>query len=632
MTDPSAPATQPSVDYKARRADRQSSLRQQRQSKKPYFIVGSVLLVILLLLGAEYGLSWKKIHTGISVGPLNLGGMTQPQASQAIEDYLSPAKKRAVTFIHKSESVKISANDAGFSYDAKAMAADAYNVGRSDNIATDFAQRINAYFGKSLPLKTMVSDESVRAISEPAAKKIDIAPVDASIKIEGGKFVAKEGSDGIRLQVAQIISQLPGLLVEGTEEVPAPIMQVKHAIDLDSANQTIVELNPLVDEPILLEYQKKSWNLDAQVLATVYSFKRSDDLSDKDVALESKRLSDATSSNPILVPIVDTTKIAQIVIPMMGAAVGSPPVDAKFTTAGGQVNIIPSKDGTGADPNALALDILETSASEITPKVVVVNTTTVKPKVTTELAKEMGIAERISRYTTTFSSGNRPRVANIQLLAKSLDGTLIAPGGTFSFNETIGQRTAEKGYQEAGAIVDGVLVNQLGGGICQVNTTLFNAVLESGLPVKQRRNHSYYISHYPLGRDATVSWGGPDFKFVNDLDTWVLISTSTTNGSVTISIYGTDPGYNVTLSTSGWTNIRGFSTTEIKDPTLKKGTRIVEDKGVSGGKVTVTRVVKKDGEIVSKSTFPSTYTPKTEVVRVGTRVDTSKKVTTPPTE
>ncbi len=97
-------------------------------------------------------------------------------------------------------------------------------------------------------------------------------------------------------------------------------------------------------------------------------------------------------------------------------------------------------------------------------------------------------------------------------------GRCIAPGETFSFNGTVGPRTAEKGYQEAGAIVNGELVPQLGGGICQVGTTIFNTVFESGLPVVERHNHSFYISHYPKGRDATVSWGGPDFKFRNDTD------------------------------------------------------------------------------------------------------------------
>jgi vancomycin resistance protein YoaR len=210
-------------------------------------------------------------------------------------------------------------------------------------------------------------------------------------------------------------------------------------------------------------------------------------------------------------------------------------------------------------------------------------------------------------------------------LGDALDGTLIAPGKTFSFNGTVGQRTAEKGYQEANAIVNGKLVPQLGGGICQVGTTIFNTVFESGLPVTTRRNHSFYISHYPKGRDATVSWGGPDFKFRNDTENWVLISVSYTNSSVTIALYGTDPGYEVESETSEWRNIKKFKTEEVKDKAMAEGVRVVEDPGVDGKTITVKRIVSKDGKVLRKDSFVSVYKPKSEVVRVGTMKIEEKK-------
>jgi vancomycin resistance protein YoaR len=191
----------------------------------------------------------------------------------------------------------------------------------------------------------------------------------------------------------------------------------------------------------------------------------------------------------------------------------------------------------------------------------------------------MGVKERIATYTTTYLSTNRPRVSNIHTLTDALEGTLVAPGATFSFNETIGPRTAAKGYEEAPAIIGGRLVPSLGGGICQVATTLFNTVFESGLPVVERRNHSFYISSYPKGRDATVSWGGVDFKFKNDTDHWIYIATAYTNSSVTISLYGTDPGYEVRGVTGEFTDIRPFPVNEVKDDTMASGTRVVEDSG-----------------------------------------------------
>ena len=121
--------------------------------------------------------------------------------------------------------------------------------------------------------------------------------------------------------------------------------------------------------------------------------------------------------------------------------------------------------------------------------------------------------------------------------------------------------------------MNGKLVPQLGGGICQVGTTIFNAAFESGLPITERRNHSFYISHYPKGRDATVSWGGPDFKFKNTTDDWVLVSVSYTDSSITIALYGTDPGYDVDSETSAWRNVKPYPTEEIKDPKMLVGSR-----------------------------------------------------------
>ena len=233
--------------------------------------------------------------------------------------------------------------------------------------------------------------------------------------------------------------------------------------------------------------------------------------------------------------------------------------------------------------------------------------------------RDMGVEERISTFTTTYDGSNQSRVSNIHTLGDALDGKLVAPGASFSFNGAVGERTAAKGYQEANAIVNGKLVPQLGGGICQVGTTLFNSVFFSGLPITDRQNHSFYISHYPKGRDATVSWGGPDLKWKNDTKNWVLISVSYTSDSITISLYGTDPGYDVSFTTGPFTNETPYPVEKIKDPTLKSGLKIVKDRGETGKKCVVVRTVKRGGQVVRTDTFTSNYKPKVEVVRIGTK-------------
>ena len=199
--------------------------------------------------------------------------------------------------------------------------------------------------------------------------------------------------------------------------------------------------------------------------------------------------------------------------------------------------IRPSAPGLQLDVAATAKAIAAAafSADKRTANLVV---QVANPQRTTEIAKTMGITSVVSSYTTTYG-GTPGRLNNVQLVAELIDGTLIAPGGTFSFNGTTGERTAEKGFQEAPVIINGELQNGLGGGICQVSTTVFNAAFEAGLPITARTNHALYISHYPLGRDATVNYPDLDLKFANDTAHWLLLRTFVGAGSLTVNLYGT---------------------------------------------------------------------------------------------
>ena len=140
---------------------------------------------------------------------------------------------------------------------------------------------------------------------------------------------------------------------------------------------------------------------------------------------------------------------------------------------------------------------------------------TAEPKRTTADAHAMGITGVVSSFSTTYG-GTPGRLHNVALVAELIDDTLIAPGAIFSFNETTGARTAAKGFEEAPVIINGELKNGIGGGVCQVSTTTFNAAFFAGLPIIERTNHALYISHYPQGRDATVDYPGIDLKFRND--------------------------------------------------------------------------------------------------------------------
>ena len=161
------------------------------------------------------------------------------------------------------------------------------------------------------------------------------------------------------------------------------------------------------------------------------------------------------------------------------------------------------------------------STSHRTARVAV---TTRAARRSTAEARAMGITTRIGGYETIYG-GDPNRIHNVQLVARLIDGKLVAPGATFSFNQTTGARTASKGFLEAPVIINGELTNGLGGGVCQVSTTVFNAAYETGLKITARTNHALYISHYPQGRDATVNYPDTDLRFVNDTPHWLLVRT-----------------------------------------------------------------------------------------------------------
>jgi vancomycin resistance protein YoaR len=214
----------------------------------------------------------------------------------------------------------------------------------------------------------------------------------------------------------------------------------------------------------------------------------------------------------------------------------------------------------------------------------------------------------------------------VQLVAHLVDNKLIAPGTTFSFNGTTGERSAEKGFLEAPVIVNGELQTGLGGGVCQVSTTVFNAAFEAGLPITARTNHALYISHYPLGRDATVNYPDTDLKFVNDTDHWLLLRTFVGSSSLVVTLYGTPAHRRVESIAQPLRYVSAPPVQKTVDATLKPGQVAVDDPGVPAQSTSVERkVYDADGKLLSDATWYSSYRAEPKIVRVGPKKPKAKK-------
>ncbi|HEV2921994.1 MAG TPA: VanW family protein, partial [Actinomycetota bacterium] len=269
-------------------------------------------------------------------------------------------------------------------------------------------------------------------------------------------------------------------------------------------------------------------------------------------------------------------------------------------------------------PGKAAAAVLAAGTARGTARSAALPTTVTQPELTTKEAKGLGVKEVMSTFTTTFNAGDAPRVHNISLIAAAVHGSLVRPGQVFSMNAATGQRTAAKGYRTAHVIQNGEIVDGLGGGVCQAGTTMFNAAFFAGLPVIERRNHSLHISHYPMGRDATLDWPSTDLKFRNDSPYGIYITSRATPSTLTFTFWSTSRGYKVTASTSAASNFRAPPTRYKDDPALPKGKEVVEEPGSSGFDVTVSRTVTKGGAVVRRDSFVSNYIPWVRIVRRGT--------------
>jgi vancomycin resistance protein YoaR len=573
-------------------------------------VLAVVVLLAVVVAGTDIALSFGRIHPGVRIGEVPVGRMTVADATSAVAAHVARMSAEPVSVQVEDATWTIAAADVALSVDATGLAGQAYEVGRGA-FGEAVSQRARAVFGgMDVPLVLDHAEEALAGTLDAIEAETTQPPVDAAIHVEGTQVTRTEPSDGLGIDREEAARVIVDAFLAEHRTVTLELVSLAPDIDTAATEDAYQAALAMVSAPVSLFYEDKRWEVPAATIGEWVGFRRAE-----------------TTSTPVLEAYIVSEEVSATILPMV-AEVGRPAKDATFKASSGQVTIVPSEDGLAVDGESLTTR-LETVLVRSSDRTAELTMRRVSPARTTEDAQAMGIKERIATFTTEYSPSNAPRVNNIHVLSDALNGTLIAPGEVFSFNGTIGQRTAAKGYQEANAIVGGKLVPQLGGGICQVGTTIFNTVFFSGLPVVERKNHSQYISSYPKGRDATVSWGGPDFKFKNDTDHWILIATSYSNSSVTISLYGTDPGYEVTYKTGDWTEIVAPPVREVKDATLPAGTKVIDERGVSGRTIVVTRTVTKGGAVVRTDTFKSVYRPVEEVVRVGTKPVPSETTITP---
>lgn len=308
---------------------------------------------------------------------------------------------------------------------------------------------------------------------------------------------------------------------------------------------------------------------------------------------------------------VTTSDPAPVDVDQIAAEAQTQPKNATVDKSDGKT-IVPSVDGVSFDVEEAKSIVGDGSAQ--TYEIPITRT---PAEVSADQLADVLFRDTLASTSTNLNEGNKPRTNNVRLACQYINGTILNPGEEFSYNNVVGERTAERGFRSAGAYANGQLIDEVGGGVCQPSSTLYMAVLRADLEVTERHNHSLTVSYTPLGEDATVSWGGPDFRFKNNTKYPIKIVASQSGGAMYIDIVGTKTSdKKVTLKTEILETL-DYEVVEKIDASLAPGTRETQQTGATGYKTVTYKTVTENGTSTTTKANNSYYKKRDKIVLVG---------------
>jgi vancomycin resistance protein YoaR len=562
-------------------------------------------IVAVLFLTAFAG-SPTKLADGVRIAGVDVGGLTPKQARQLLERRFQDVERTPIEFSAAGKTFELMAVQLGIQPDFAGAVEAARREGDGFGPLRGY-RRLRVRLGdQDVQPRVGVWDQAVSLKLGEVAAGIDRPASDAKLVRHGLSIALVDGRSGQVLDreaAARVVVASLASFDRHPMTLPVRTAEPKvHAAQLEPALQ---RARRAVSAPVRLVVGARAYRLPRWRVAQLLELPAE--------GRTTLRIGGAA---------------ANAYFAKLQRAVETKPKDATFAVDGPKVKIVPSQPGVGLDVPSSAGKILA-AATAAGSREAHLSTVETQPKRTTAEAQRMGIVGLVSSYET-FYGGVPNRLHNVQLVAHLVDNHLIAPGEEFSFNKTTGERSAAKGFLAAPVIVNGELQTGLGGGVCQVSTTVFNAAFEAGLSITERTNHALYISHYPLGRDATVDYPGIDLKFMNDTGHWLLLRTFVGTGSLVVNLYGTPVHRKVEVETAPLRVVGPAPVEKIKDKTLPKGETEVEETGVPAQATSVhRRVFSPTGKLMYDSTWISNYRAEPKVVRVGVKKDPATTETTP---
>ena len=576
-------------------------------------LIGATLLVLLVAaLPAIYSQMYdERIFPGVAAGGIDLSGLTTQQATELLTQRLDFPTRGKIVFQDGTNLWTATPAELGLTLDVQGSVQAAYNLGRAGTLVTRLANRWNAWSsGMDLAPRFILNEGIAQSYLQGIAQQINRPIIEASLGISGVEVVVNSGQVGRMMDVAASLSSLDAQLQTLTDGLIPLVVHETPPVILDATAQAELA-RQILSAPLVLQLPNPEpgdpgpWSFEPAALVPMLTIQR------------------VKSENGEVYQVGLSTDMLRTFFMNVAPPLSREPQNARFIFNDDtrQLEVIqPAIIGRALDIDSSLAQINEQLlAGQHNISLVMQTTNPQVPDWST--AESLGITELSSQYTSYFYGSDSARIQNIATAASRFHGLLVAPGESFSMADALGDVSLDTGYAEALIIYGDRTIKGVGGGVCQVSTTLFRTAFFGGYQIDVRWFHAYRVKYYEqtasgghddnlAGLDATVFAPQVDFRFTNDSPYWLLMETYPTSTSLTWKFYSTSDGRTVDWTTSGLQNIvEPPDPLYIENPDLAKDEIKQVDWAVDGADITVTRTVTRNGSIIHNDIFETHYLP-----------------------
>ncbi|MEX0868804.1 MAG: VanW family protein, partial [Nitriliruptoraceae bacterium] len=550
-----------------------------------------------------------------------VGGMTREVLRAHVQQLANDRAANVATFVFEDDEYALEPAAVGYTLDVDASVDAAMARGRSGTLR-DIVERINSLW---MPADTALheswDDAALDRWLADVRSEVDRGVFHGDLDVDADALTVemRPPHDGARVQVDELRTRaVAALASDVSEPIEIPVVRNRALVRPQDLAEVRDQAVAALVAPIVLRANDTELVLEPATIARLIGVRRSagDEWHDVELAVTPARVYLALDSS-------------------VAADFASEPVDARydidrdppvqfddqdsatFAPIETDIPIDEGRAGTRFDVHLVAAQLTTMLAEG--RREAELELRRIEPDLPTELAEDLRPTHLLSTFTTYHAAG-QTRVHNIQLLADTINGSVLLPGEQFSINEISGQRTCEKGYRPAGTIIRGELVDTCGGGTSQFGTTTFNAAFFAGVQLDQWKPHSWYISRYPMGREATINYPELDVKFTNTTDGAIIVMTTHTPSSITVSLYGQPIAREVRAELGSPFNRREPTTQVRRTDELYEGEeRVLQSAGGAGFTVRVVQTIVRLDGTEEQRTLETTYLPQNRIVERGTR-------------